>query len=115
MSRQQRCKSCGGPTWAEAGVCRSCKPSEARDIERGPVALTGGRWVTKSGIRVWMTDAQLADLQRRVRLQALVSERYLCNGWWGRKPEPDMDDSEVATARRRRALMAGVEQVEAVG
>ena len=41
--------------------------------------------------------------------EALVAERYNANSWWTRKPvrtAPEWDDSDIATARRRRVLAA---------
>lgn len=56
-----------------------------------------------------MTPTEAADL-----LAALTAERYGVSAWWKRhqrrpttpSPAPSWDDSEITTARRRRALVA---------
>ena len=40
---------CDNPT--TTGTCRSCR--EARACNESPLALTGGRWVSRRGIQVW--------------------------------------------------------------
>lgn len=50
-----RCGWCLKPTWADLATCRDCRGVES--YQRNPVtsshALTGGRWVTRGGIKVW--------------------------------------------------------------
>lgn len=44
---------------------------------------------------------------RQAVLDALLAERYRKSVWWKRPadhPELDLDDSDIATARRRRVL-----------
>lgn len=61
-------------------------------------------------------------MTREELLERLLVERYGCNDWWHFKPPPrkatepvmpllpQVDDSEVTVARRRRELLAAVGQ-----
>lgn len=60
-----RCGWCLKPTWADLATCRDCRGIES--YQRNPVtaahALTGGRWVTRGGIKVWDGPRPLDDEQ----------------------------------------------------
>lgn len=52
-----RCHECNRRTESKFGYCSACIEKHRAELEAQEYALTGGRWVGRNGIQVWVEAA----------------------------------------------------------